>query len=98
MAKVRFGDKSIELPRNRVVRISLGGGLVVLGLFGFLPILGFWMVPLGLLVLSADVPQVRRLNRRLTVKLRGWWMGRKSKDERKAARANSSADPADGAG
>jgi hypothetical protein len=95
LAKVRFGDKSIELPRNRVVRVTLGAGLVVLGFFGFLPVLGFWMIPLGLLVLSADVPQVRRVNRRLTVRLRGWWTGRKSKDERKAARG---AKPADGAG
>ncbi len=65
----------------------------------FLPILGFWMVPLGLLVLSADVPQIRRVNRRLTVKLRGWWTGRKSKEERKAARTRqSSVGPADGTG
>jgi hypothetical protein len=40
LAKVRFGDKSIELPRNRVVRVTLGAGLVVLGFFGFLPARG----------------------------------------------------------
>jgi hypothetical protein len=99
LAKVRFGDKSVELPRSRPARIAIGGGLVVLGFFGFLPVLGFWMVPLGLLVLSADVPQVRRFNRRLTVKVRSWWTGRKSKEERKAARAGgSSAGRADGTG
>jgi len=89
LARIRFGDKSIELPRSRIVRIAIGGSLVVLGAFGgWLPVLGFWMAPLGLLVLSADIPIVRRLNRRITIAAVGWWNGRKSKDERKAARAN----------
>ena len=39
------------------------------GLLGFLPILGFWMVPLGLYVLSRDSARVRRARRRLTVHL-----------------------------
>ena len=87
MAKIRFGDKSIELPRSRLVRIGIGGSLVVLGAFGgWLPVLGFWMAPLGLLILSADIPPIRRLNRRLTVAAVGWWTGRKSKEARKAAR------------
>ena len=67
MAKVRFGSKSYDLPGNRVVRIALGVILVLFGLVGFLPILGFWMVPLGLLVLSVDIPRVRRWRRRFAV-------------------------------
>ena len=87
MAKIRFGNKSIELPRNRLVRIGIGGSLVVVGtLGGWLPILGFWMAPLGLLVLSADIPPIRRFNRRVTIAAVGWWKSRKSKAERKAAR------------
>ncbi|MBB2674881.1 UNVERIFIED_ORG: hypothetical protein GGE53_001390 [Rhizobium etli] len=43
--------------------------LVLCGFLGFLPILGFWMIPLGLLVLSHDLPIARRLRRRLAV----WW-------------------------
>ena len=35
----------------------------------FLPILGFWMIPLGLVILSIDVPIARRLKRRLVVKI-----------------------------
>jgi hypothetical protein len=80
MPKVRVGKFAIELPRNRIVRISLGVGLVILGgVFGWLPILGYWMVPLGLLVLASDSAVIRRWNRRAGVALVGWWRGRKSK-------------------
>ena len=100
MAKIRFGEKSIELPRSRVARIAIGASLVILGAFGgWLPVLGFWMAPLGLLVLSADIPAIRRLNRRVTVAVVSWWKGRKSRAERKAARkAAGSPTGADGAG
>jgi len=53
---------------NRWVRRAVGVGLILGGLLGFLPILGFWMVPLGLLVLSDEVPALRRLRRRLLVR------------------------------
>ena len=80
MPKVRIGRFAIELPRNRIVRISLGVALIILGgVFGWLPILGYWMVPLGLLVLASDSPMIRRWNRRASVAVVGWWKGRKSK-------------------
>jgi len=46
---------------------------VILGIFGFLPVLGFWMIPLGLLVLSYEFAAVRRGRRRLQV----WWEKRR---------------------
>jgi hypothetical protein len=52
--------------------MTLGGLLVVGGVLGFLPVLGFWMVPLGLAILAVDFPPVRRLQRRLTVRLGAW--------------------------
>ncbi|HVI16347.1 MAG TPA: hypothetical protein VM822_26200 [Pseudolabrys sp.] len=30
------------------------------GVFGFLPVLGFWMLPIGLALLAQDVPPMRR--------------------------------------
>ena len=60
-----------------MVRIALGVVLVLFGFLGFLPFLGFWMVPLGLIILSADIPLVRRFNRRTTVAVTRWWTGRK---------------------
>jgi len=78
--RVRVGKFAIELPRNRIVRIGLGVSLVVLGgVFGWLPILGYWMVPLGLLVLASDSSVIRRWNRRAGVAIVGWWRGRKNK-------------------
>ena len=71
--KVRLGNYHLHLPQSRPTRIGLGILLVAGGLVGFLPILGFWMIPLGLLVLSVDLPPVRRLRRRLTV----WWHRRR---------------------
>ena len=68
----------ISLPRTRGLRIGLGIALVVGGMFGFLPVLGFWMVPLGLAVLSIDIPWVRRQRRRLVV----WWGRRKENNPR----------------
>jgi hypothetical protein len=67
MPRVRVGDRQVKLPRSRLARLGIGGALIVFGVLGFLPILGFWMVPLGLLVLSIDLPVVRRLRRRAEV-------------------------------
>ena len=37
------------------VRSVVGVGLIAGGVLGFLPILGFWMIPLGVGVISLDV-------------------------------------------
>ncbi|WP_184702249.1 hypothetical protein [Rhizobium lusitanum] len=64
-----FGSVRIPLPRSRLARVGLGIALVFGGLLGFLPVLGFWMLPLGLIVLSHDMRAVRRWRRRFSV----WW-------------------------
>lgn len=55
--------------RRRVppgLRLLLGVLLICGGLLGFLPILGFWMIPLGLGVAALDVvPMWRALRRRI---------------------------------
>ncbi|PDV89834.1 MULTISPECIES: PGPGW domain-containing protein [Rhizobium] len=71
--KLMLGSFSIGMPRSRIGRMAIGMALVLCGLLGFLPILGFWMLPLGLLVLSHDLPIARRLRRRLAV----WWHRRR---------------------
>jgi hypothetical protein len=72
MRKVNFAGYGFRLPNHPVIRIVLGSALVVLGLFGFLPILGFWMIPLGLVVLSVDIPMIRRWRRKWTVWIGTW--------------------------
>jgi len=64
---VIFG-RAFRLPEGRRTRISLGSALVFAGTIGFLPIVGFWMIPVGLLVLSQDLPAVRRWRRSIEVK------------------------------
>ena len=34
--------------------------LIVGGVFGFLPVLGFWMIPLGAAIIAVDVTLMRR--------------------------------------
>jgi hypothetical protein len=68
-----FG-REIPMPASRIGRIILGVLFVFFGLLGFLPVLGFWMVPVGLLILSQDLAMVRRWRRRFSV----WYAKRKS--------------------
>jgi len=67
--RIDFGGRRVPLPRSRALRIALGVALVLGGLVGFLPVLGFWMIPLGIIVLSIDIAVARRLRRRSVV----WW-------------------------
>ncbi len=57
------------MPGHPVLRLLLGAVLIVGGFLGFLPVLGFWMVPLGLIVLSIDLPIALRIKRRIDVSL-----------------------------
>ncbi len=53
----------------RLTRVLIGVLLILGGMLGFLPVLGFWMIPLGLVVIFIDAPAVRRAWSRL----RNWW-------------------------
>jgi membrane-bound ClpP family serine protease len=45
----------VRRPAARLIRIPLGILLVLGGIFSFLPVLGIWMLPLGLLLLALDL-------------------------------------------
>ena len=83
--KIRVGNNHFSLPRSRIVRVVIGVALILGGVLGFLPVLGFWMVPLGLLVLSVDLPPVRRLRRRLDL----WWERRRRGETASAQRTSN---------
>ena len=72
MSKLSINGKRIWLPGSRLGRIIVGVLLILFGLVGFLPVVGFWMIPLGLIVLSVDFPMVRRWRRRWDVWFGGW--------------------------
>ena len=68
MHKIRYYCyRTLVWARDRLppgVRSLLGLLFCVGGVFGFLPILGFWMLPLGACLIGLDVPFARsKLNR-----------------------------------
>ena len=65
--------REFHMPQSRGLRITIGILLCVFGVFGFLPVLGFWMIPLGILILSYEFAAVRRFRRRVVV----WWERRR---------------------
>ena len=57
-AVARFLDW-LRRPATRFIRLPLALLLVLGGIFSFLPILGIWMLPLGLLLLALDLAFLR---------------------------------------
>lgn len=70
--KISILGREFTMPRSRAARVAIGVVLVIFGIFGFLPILGFWMIPVGLLVLSYEFAVVRRWRRRAVVRWERW--------------------------
>jgi hypothetical protein len=54
-------------PKSRLVRIPAGLLLIAGGIFSFLPALGVWMLPLGLLLIAYDMPFLRKPVSRFTI-------------------------------
>src|SRR3954453_3252937 len=50
----------LRKPSSRYVRIPLAILLIAGGIFSFLPVLGVWMLPLGLLLFAQDVPILQK--------------------------------------
>lgn len=50
----------LRRPSSMFVRIPLAILLVVGGVFSFLPILGLWMLPLGLVLIAQDLPFLQK--------------------------------------
>ncbi len=79
----------LRKPEARWIRWPLGLLLIAGGFFGFLPILGFEFIPIGLLLIAQDVPLLRKpvgkamlwLEQKW-VELRRWWQHRKRRKRR----------------
>lgn len=70
-------EKVMHLPKP--VRIVVGILFVLFGLVGFLPILGFWMVPVGLGILAIDIPIVKKFVHRVVTAFNQWRRKRRGK-------------------
>jgi hypothetical protein len=55
----------LRRPSSRLFRIPVGVLLVGGGFLGMLPLLGFWMLPLGLMLLAEDMQPLRRARDRV---------------------------------
>jgi len=72
-------------PQATWVRVPVGILMIVGGLLSFLPVLGIWMLPLGLVLLAYDVPFLKAPIGRALV-----WGERRWKEWRRRRRAASS--------
>jgi len=59
-ARLRDMVTKLRDPSQRWQRFAVSILLMLGGLLAFLPILGFWMLPVGLLLIIEDVPALRR--------------------------------------
>ena len=60
---MRYATRRALITGERLpmgVRTLVGIALMIGGVFGFLPILGFWMIPTGVAILSLDFPPLHR--------------------------------------
>jgi hypothetical protein len=46
-------------PSRIWLRVPLAAALVIGGLLSFLPVLGIWMLPFGLVLVARDIPPLR---------------------------------------
>ncbi len=60
-----------------LLRIPLAALLILGGLFSVLPVLGLWMLPLGLVLLALDVPRLQRPVAAALIRFRRWRRGRR---------------------
>jgi hypothetical protein len=81
--KVPFSARVLEFlrrPASKVIRIPIGILLILGGIFSFLPILGIWMLPLGLLLLALDIAFLRTpVSAAIVRGTRKWTTWRRSK-------------------
>lgn len=63
----------LRQPYARLVRWPLGFLMVLGGIFSFLPVLGVWMLPLGLLLLAIDLPILQGPIADWLIRIGRWW-------------------------
>ena len=66
------GMARLRSPRWRITRKLAAAALIAGGVLGVLPILGFWMMPLGLLLLAIDIPALQGPVAAMTIRGRRW--------------------------
>jgi hypothetical protein len=52
--------RNLRHPQAKWIRMPVGILFVLGGIFSILPVLGLWMLPLGLLLMAYDIPLLRK--------------------------------------
>lgn len=65
--------RHLQSRRAALIRIPLALLLMVGGVVSFLPVLGIWMLPLGLMLLAIDVVPLRGPVSGAIIRIRRWW-------------------------
>lgn len=79
----------LRRPEARLIRIPLGILLVLGGIFSFLPVLGIWMLPLGLLLLALDLVFLQGpVNTTVVRGTRKWTTWSRARRDKKARNGN----------
>ena len=69
----------LRRPGTHWMRVPTAAVLIGGGALGFLPILGFWMLPIGIFLLAEDIPMLRRPTMRALGAVQRWWDERRRK-------------------
>lgn len=72
----------LRKPSSKLVRIPLALLLVLGGIFSILPVLGLWMLPLGLILIAQDIPVLEKPVAQLLGWLERKWAAHQLKKER----------------
>jgi hypothetical protein len=83
----------LRRPTSRWARIPAGILFIFGGILSFLPILGIWMLPLGLALLAEDLPPLRKMRNRILDRL-----AKRRSDSLQSERDQSSAPDKNGSG
>jgi hypothetical protein len=68
----------VRKPSSRLVRVPLALVLIIGGIFSFLPVLGLWMLPLGLILIAQDLPFLQGPMARMLGWIERKWVERKA--------------------
>nr|WP_233023049.1 hypothetical protein [Rhodopseudomonas boonkerdii] len=69
----------LRRPSSRFVRFPLAILLIIGGILSFLPILGLWMLPLGLILIAQDIAPLQKPVAQLLGWLERKWLERQAK-------------------
>lgn len=66
----------LRRPSSKYARLPLGVALVGGGVLSFLPVLGLWMLPLGMVLIAQDVPALEKPTARALNWIESKWLER----------------------